>query len=88
MRRKTEGWGKGELVRVAGIAVDDDGFDFLGRKEVTFAERHGGLFCFGTSLGNEGRPSGRHAGNGLVAVEVRLTFDIVVHGNGMCDVFI
>ena len=88
MRRKTGVWGKGQSVRVAGIAVDDDGFDFLGRKEVTFAEWHGGLFCFGTSLGNERRPSGRHAGNGLVAVEVRLTFDIIVHGNGVCDVFI
>lgn len=88
MRRKTESWGKGELVRVAGIAVDDDGFDFLGRKEVTFAEGHGGLFCFDTRLGNERRPSGRHAGNGLVAVEVRLTFNIVVHGDGVGDVFI
>ena len=88
MRRKTGGWGKGESVRVAGIAVDDDGFDFLWRNEVTFREWHRGLFRFRAGLRDERRPSGRHAGNGLVAVEVRLTFDIVVHGNGVCNVFI
>ena len=83
-----QGMRRGELVRVTLIAVNDDGFDFLGGNEVTFGEWHGWLLGFGTRLGNERRPSGRHAGNGLVAVKVRLTFDIVVHSNGVCDVFV
>ena len=46
-----------QLVRVAVVAVDDDGFDFPGRNEVTFREWHRGLFRFRAGLRDERGPS-------------------------------